>query len=65
MSRSIREGYKFGHLNYYTVPSLLFLLDTVGLVSSTPCDDIFVTIGEAFVWGPSSEPSKARSAEAL
>jgi ubiquinone/menaquinone biosynthesis C-methylase UbiE len=33
MSRSIREGYKFGHLNYYTVPSLLFLLDTVGLVS--------------------------------
>jgi SAM-dependent methyltransferase len=31
ISRGIREGYKFGHLNYYTVPSLLFLLETVGL----------------------------------
>jgi ubiquinone/menaquinone biosynthesis C-methylase UbiE len=33
ISRSIRESYKFGHLNYYTVPSLLFLLETVGLVT--------------------------------
>jgi SAM-dependent methyltransferase len=33
ISRSIRESYRFGHLNYYSVPSLLFLLETVGLVT--------------------------------
>jgi SAM-dependent methyltransferase len=33
LSRSIRESYKFGHLNYYTVPGFLFLLETVGLIT--------------------------------
>lgn len=32
ISSSIKVGYKFGHLNYYTVPGFLFLLETAGLL---------------------------------
>lgn len=32
ISNNIKVGYKFGHLNYYTVPGLLFLLETAGLL---------------------------------
>lgn len=31
VERGIRETYKFGHLNFYTVPGFLFLLKTTGM----------------------------------
>jgi SAM-dependent methyltransferase len=31
VERGIRETYKFGHLNFYTVPGFLFLLKTSGM----------------------------------
>lgn len=45
LSKSIRQGARFGHINHYTVPGFLFLLQTAGL---EPLEHLITTSGAAY-----------------
>jgi ubiquinone/menaquinone biosynthesis C-methylase UbiE len=45
IEKSIRQGAKFGHINHYTVPGFLFLLQTAGL---EPIEHIVTTSSAAY-----------------
>jgi ubiquinone/menaquinone biosynthesis C-methylase UbiE len=45
IEKSIRQGAKFGHINHYTVPGFLFLLQTAGL---SPIKHVVTTSSAAY-----------------